>query len=153
PPVVGTKDMSVEAVARLTTAINTAQASLKANPAQANVWIGLGTNRKMLGDYVGAKEAWVYAGKLAPTNFVSFANLADLEANFLNNTAAAKLAYATAIKNGPSVIGVYISAYQFYRFKMGDDTTAKAILSQGVKANPGTSADLRYLLDNYDKAK
>ena len=41
-------------------------ASLKKDPTQLNMWIQLGIDYKMAGDYEGARQAWMYVNELAP---------------------------------------------------------------------------------------
>lgn len=124
-------------------------AELKQNSAILENWLVLGIYRKMIGDLEGARECWEYAGFLAPQSAIPFNNLGDLYANYLKDNQKAEDNFLIAIKNSPNQIYIYRSLYDFYRYIMKDNTKARQILEQGISANPGTSQDLKYLLDNF----
>ncbi len=123
--------------------------NLKENPEQADLWLALGVYYKMLGDYEAAQDVWEYVAKIRPDSFTPFGNLADLYAYYIKDNKKAEENFLKAIENGPTMINFYRSAYEFYRFAMKNDAKAKAILQKGIDSNPGTSQDLKYLLDNY----
>lgn len=122
---------------------------LKKDPDSFDNWIGLGVQRKAINDYEGAGECWEYAGVIRPLNYVSFNNLGELYGYYLKDYKKADDNFLTAAKNGPDQIYIYRNMYEFYRNILKDDVKAKAILQKGIAANPNTSKDLKYLLDNF----
>ena len=122
---------------------------LKKNPDSFDNWLDLGIQRKAINDYEGAGECWEYAGAIRPLNYVSYNNLGELYGYYLKDYKKAEENYLTAIKNGPDQIYIYRNVYEFYRNVMKDDIKMKAILGKGITANPNTSQDLKYLLDNF----
>ncbi len=122
---------------------------LKETPEQADSWLALGVYYKMLGDYESARDVWEYVAKIRPDGFTPFGNLADLYAYYIKDNKKAEENFLKAIENGPTMINFYRSTYEFYRFVMKNDVKAKSILQKGIDSNPGTSQDLKYLLDNY----
>lgn len=123
--------------------------ALKNDPGLFSYWLDLGSYRRMIGDYEGAREAWEYVNTIRPLNSISFNNLGDLYAYYLKDNKKAEENFLTAVKNGPEQVYIYRNLYDFYRNVLKDDTKAKAILEKGVAANPDSSQDLKYLLDNF----
>lgn len=120
---------------------------LKQNSDSLEDWLLLGIYRKMVGDLEGAVEVWEYAGKIRPSNSVSFNNLGDLYGYYLKDPVKAEENFKKAIANGPEQIYIYRNFYEFYHFVVKNDAKAKAILEQGIAANPGpASLDLQNLL-------
>lgn len=125
-------------------------AKLKADKTLVNDWILLGVYRKIIGDYFGAAEVWEYAGKISPGAYMPFNNLGDLYAYYLKDSKKAEQNFQTAIKKGQNQIHIYRSFYEFYRYVVKNDTKAKAVLEQGIAANPGESSlDLQNLLQSF----
>lgn len=122
---------------------------LRENPEQADLWLVLGVYYKMLGDYESARDVWEYVAKIRPDGFTPFGNLADLYAYYLKDNKKAEENYLKALENGSTMVNLYRNTYEFYRFVMKNDLRAKAVLQKGIDLNPGTSQDLKYLLDNY----
>ncbi len=112
------------------------QAVLKKDPTKFDYWIDLGSYFKVAGDYAGAKLYWDYAGKLAPTNFISFGNLGNMSAYYLKDMIAAEKYYNLAIKNGPTQPYLYIQLAEAFRDVSKDTIKARAIIDQGLVANP-----------------
>ena len=123
--------------------------SLEENPAQADKWLELGTSRKMVEDYEGARQAWEYVEKLSPTDFVSPANLGFLYGYYLKDLVRAEAEFKKAAKNGPTQVYIYIQTFEFYRDIVGDKTKAYAVLDQGIKNNPDATAQLEELKASY----
>ena len=113
------------------------QSSLKGDPSQFAPWINLGLEYQAAGDYRAAADAWTYVGKLYPSDYISFGNLGDLYAYYLKNNAMAEISFLAAIKNGPTQINLYFQLEDLYYNIMKDPAKAKAIVEQGLKANPG----------------
>lgn len=120
---------------------------LKSNKYSLEDWLILGIYRKTLGDYKEAEKIWTYAGLAWPQNSTSFQNLGELYAYYLKDNQKAEQNYKKAIENGPEQIYIYRNFADFYRYVLKDTAKAKAILEQGIIANPGaTSLDLQNLL-------
>jgi len=95
---------SADLKAALQSQYNTLSAQLKASPTRVDLWLSLGTDYKIAGDYAGAIAAWGYVARTGPSsiNYVAYANLGDLYLNFLHDYAKAVANYkaALAIKPG-----------------------------------------------------
>lgn len=115
-------------------------------------WLVLGVYRKMIGDLDGAREVWEYASAIRPQNSVSFNNLGELYAYYLKDNKKAEENYAKAIENDSSAIYIYRNLFDFYRYVAKDPAKARAILEQGISANPSTSSDLKNLLETVQPA-
>ncbi|MDE2071294.1 MAG: hypothetical protein KGI70_01000 [Patescibacteria group bacterium] len=76
---------------------------LKADPTRVDLWLLLGTDRKIAGDYEGAALAWTYVAAVspAPYNYTAHGNLGDLYLNFLHDFALAKADYQAAVALEP----------------------------------------------------
>lgn len=130
------KDMSSEVRVIIGKKIADNISKLKANSALPEEWLELGINRKMVGDYEGAKEAWEYVTVLNPINPVAFANLSDLYGYFLKDNVQAEKNYLRAIENEPKMANYYLRASDFYREVLGDLSKAKSILLKGASLMP-----------------
>jgi tetratricopeptide (TPR) repeat protein len=129
--------MDATSQAAFKTQILSLEASLTKNPANFENWMQLGTDRKVIGDYQGAAQAWVYASELSPTDFVSPGNLADLYGYYLHDNALADTYYTAALHNGPSQDELYFNAASFYQQVENNLGKAVAVAQLGVKYNPG----------------
>jgi len=128
--------------------INDILKEIKSSPDSLDNWLVLGVYLKSIGDYKAAEEMWQYASIIRPSNSTSFANLGSLYAYELKNYQKAETNFRMALTNDPSKIYIYRNFYELYKFGMKDDTKAKAILEEGIEANPDTSDDLRSILSN-----
>lgn len=122
---------------------------IKKNADFLDNWLVLGVYLKSIGDYKGAEEVWQYAGVIRPLNSTSFANLGYLYTyDELKDYEKAEANFRKAIDNDSSKIYIYRNFYELYKFGMKDDAKAKAILEEGIAANPDTSKDLQSILNN-----
>lgn len=121
------------------TKVTELQKSLLKDPKQFSAWIDMGIYHKVAGDYEGAKIYWDYAGKLAPTDFISFGNLGNMYAYQLKDMAKAEQYYNQAIKNGPTQIYLYFQLAEAFRDVSKDIPKAKAVVERGLVANPGNT--------------
>ena len=112
------------------------QATLKSNPADLSAWIDLGIYQKQAGDYEGAILSWKYAGRLAPADYVSRANLGNLYAYFLKDNAQAEVYYKDAISKGPTQVYLYTQLAEVYRDVFNNLDKARAIVAQGLSKIP-----------------
>ena len=132
---------SVEAPVRqaIQSKVSELQAELKKDPLKIEYWIDLGTYHKVAGDFSGAKIYWDYAGKISPTNFVSFGNLGNMYAYQLKDMVQAEKYYNQAIKNGPTQIYLYFQLAEAFRDVSKDITKARAVINRGLVANPNNA--------------
>lgn len=119
---------------------------LKDDPTSLEDWLYLGLNRKMIGDYEGAKEAWEYAKLVSPDNFVVRGNLGDLYAYYLKDNEKAELNYKEALERGPSQVYLYFKTVEFYRDFLNDISKAKEVAQTGF--NITKSPDIQALIDS-----
>lgn len=141
-----TNTLPADAQAIITANIAKYSTELAKDPWSAESWIFLGVQYKIAGDYAGAREAWGYAGRLAPTSVVPFYNLGDIYYSYLKDTAKSEQNFRIAITNDPSYIASYRALHDLYIYaypaKKGEAT---AVLLEGLKKNPG-NIDLLILL-------
>lgn len=130
-------DLPADAVATLKLDIASTTAFLKNNPTNGDEWLQLAVYYKIAGDYQAAENVWLYMTQAAPSNYVAFGDLGDLYMNFLTNYQKAVTYYKKALALNPKDIDYYNSLYIIYRYDLGDMASAKAIVSQGLAANPG----------------
>lgn len=138
-PITFSSGVSAADQASLTAQEQSTLAQLKTAPMRVDLWLQLGNERKLAGDYQGAIDAWTYVAKAGPTtiNYVAYGNLADLYTNWNKDfaKAAANLKAAIAIK--PDNIDFYRHYAELYLNYGYDKVGAQAIVAQGLKANPG----------------
>lgn len=146
-PIVVSPNVSQEIAARATEKIKEITLSLKEDPDLIDMWLDLGIFRKMIEDYAGALEAWEYASAIRPKDSRPFNNLANLYGYYVHDNKKAEANYLRAIENDPSDLFGYVSAFEFYLYVMKDESKARAIVEQGIKANPNHSKPLRDLLN------
>lgn len=93
-------------------------AVLNANPigvSGVDDWIAVGVLKKFFYDYIGARDAWEYAGVLYPENALSFANLGNLYGFYLHDNIKAELNYKKSIANDPYQTSYYLGLADFYK--------------------------------------
>ena len=111
--------------------------ALTKNPDFFNGWIQLGLLKKGIGDYIGARDAWEYAGMIRAKNSVSFGNLGELYANYLHKPEQAEQNFKRAITNDPADWAKYISLADLYTNVMtAKSAEAPGVLLGGIKKNP-----------------
>ncbi|MBI4156025.1 MAG: hypothetical protein HY507_02210 [Candidatus Zambryskibacteria bacterium] len=128
--------VSPEALTRATENILALQAMLKKNVANLPAWLDLAMYQKMAGDYQGTIISWTYAGKLAPTNFLPFANLGNLYAYFLKDNGLAEMYYKQAISKASEQSYLYVQLAEVYRDVFKDLDKARVIVNQGLSKLP-----------------
>jgi len=112
------KNLSPDAAAIFQKRFDETKEILQKDPDTFDSWIYLGVLKKGVNDYEGARDVWVYAGRIRPKSSPPFANLADLYANFLNDPQKAKEAIETAIANDPEDYNFYVALAELYRYKL-----------------------------------
>lgn len=124
---------------------------LKTDGERVDLWMSLGMQYKIAGDYEGARMVWEYVGSRAPSDPVSFYNLGDLYANYLKNSALAEKNFKIAIKNNPKNVGSYRALHELYRYNYpANKDLADDILIEGLKVNP-SAVDLMVVIAAYYK--
>ena len=133
-------------------------AVLTANPMGSggvDDWIAVGVIKKFFNDYEGTRDAWEYAGVLYPNNALSFANLGNLYAFYLNDPAKAEFNFRKAISNDPYQPGYYLNLADFYRTAyVAKKSEAPKILLEGMSVIKDVNLVLAlasYYRDNGDK--
>ena len=138
------KKIITDNVARLVTI-------LKGDSSSFNAWLDLGSYRKQIGDYEGAREAWEYAALLAPESYVPWNNLGDLYAHYLKDYLKAEQNFKKAVVLKPDYIGGYRALYELYYYSYKEKANlAPQILKDGLAKNP-PNTDLMVLLAQYHK--
>jgi tetratricopeptide (TPR) repeat protein len=151
--VVTNSSLSASIQATLASSIKAESDSLKKDPNQFYVWLNLGINRKILGDYEGARQAWEYVSLISPRNSVSYGNLGDLYQFYLKDYAKAEINLQMVVKNDPTYVRGYMALYDLYHLSYQTNTNkAEQTLLAGIKAVPD-STDLIVALASYYKEK
>ena len=92
--------------------------------------------KKLVADYWGAEEIWLYAHELEPNSYLINGNLANLYHFWLPDYQKAESYYLQALAVGdiaPANKYTYLSdLYSLYRFKIQDETKTKEILDRAV---------------------
>jgi len=128
--------VSPEASSLAQTQVATLQERLKKNSADFPAWIDLGISQKMGGDYEGAIISWTYASKIAPTDYISLANIGNLYAYYLKDNGQAEVYYKQAISRSSTVNYLYTQLAEIYRDVFMDLDKARAIVEQGLVKIP-----------------
>lgn len=115
-------------------------------------WIQIGLLKKTIGDFEGARDAWYYAGLIAPNNVVSFANLGELYWRYFPDFQKSEQNFRQAIKNDSKRPEIYISLAElyYYSYKEKTDLADNAYL-EGLAANPNDDMLMRGLAAYYQK--
>ncbi|MDO8604768.1 MAG: hypothetical protein Q7K40_05255 [bacterium] len=126
--------------------------ALKKDPKNVDNWIELGLQRKAIGDYEGARDAWEYAKALDPQNVVPWGNLGDLYHFYLKNYTKSEENWKKLIALKPSYVHGYRGLYELYMYSMKEKSTQIPVfLNEGIRKNP-TSTDLKALFADYEKS-
>lgn len=114
-------------------------------------WIQLGLLKKVIGDYVGARDAWEYAGVIRSANSISFANLGELYWRYLPNFPKSESNFKISIKNKPSDPDTYMSLADLYVYSYtAKANLAEGVLLKGIAANPADVNLLKKLAFLYE---
>jgi len=125
---------------------------IKQHPDSFQAWIDLGFIKFTFGDYKGAEDAWLYAGKISPNQPRSFMNLGNLYANILHDYARAEWAYQTAIEKDPTYIPAYRDLSTMLWFSVpGRSYDALKLLQQGFGANRDSGLELLALAGTWSE--
>src|SRR3989344_4526176 len=115
---------------------------IKDNYDYVNAWYDLGAYRMVIGDYDGAVDAYKFVALIKPGDYVGYANLGDIYANYLKNYSLAEENFLKAVKNNPAYVSGYADLAGLYE-KYFDDGLQKAenLFLSGIRLN----ADNLYL--------
>jgi len=146
------KTLSPEVVKLVEDRMTATIANLKKDSRSFDNWIALGIERKTLGDYEGAREAWEYAKIIDSNNLVSWNNLGDLYHFYLRDYKKSEENWKKTIVLNPDFIQGYRGLYELYSYSMKEKSTEiPVILKQGIARNP-KATDLKTLLVEYEKS-
>lgn len=156
PALVRPTDFSVDISPELrkSTLINLGKVveSLKKDPSVLDNWINLGLQRKQLGDYDGAREAWEYAKVIAPSSVVPWHNLGDLYHFYLKDYKKSEENWKKTIVLQPDYSYGYRGLYELYSYSMKEKTDQiPVVLKQGI-INAPQATDIAVLLSEYEKS-
>jgi tetratricopeptide (TPR) repeat protein len=122
---------------------------LEEDPDFFSGWIELGSLRKLIEDYEGAKEAWEYVTVIRPKSTIAFLNLGNLYAYHLEDSKKAEEYFLVAIDNNVErILLPYISLHEIYRDIDGDSKKAKDILIRATEDLPETKEQLQPVIDS-----
>lgn len=136
-PVVASAQLSDAAKALALKKIKESSDLIRSNFDYVNPWYDLASYRKMIGDYDGAIQAWVFIGRIRPNDSVSLSNLGDLYAFTLGNYPKAEDYFLASIVKNPQNVDAYIQTAVIYEYH----DTAKSslivpLLLSGINSNP-----------------
>ncbi len=119
--------------------------AVKADPLFFNGWIQLGLLKKTIGDFIGARDAWEYAGVIQPLNSTSFSNLGELYWRYLHDYVKSEKSFRTSIAHKSTDTQNYISLAELYHYSYVEKKEqADDVLLEGIAANPAADTPQRY---------
>ncbi len=127
----------------ITENIKALQALLTKDSLDLKSWIELGGYQKITGDYEGALMSWKYVRTVAPSDYISVGNIADLYAYYIKDNGMAETYYREAISKGPTQAYLYLQLAYFYRDVFKDTGKAGEVIDQGLLRMPQDKALLQ----------
>jgi hypothetical protein len=109
-------------------------------------WNTLAQFRKTNGDYEGAKQIWIYLGKITPTNRLSFSNLGFLYGYILHDPVLGEKNFLISLKNDPYAYETYAMIFEFYRDVLKNPAKARDIAAKAKIQFPDKISDINKLL-------
>lgn len=126
--------------------------AVKATPDFFYGWIELGLLKKIIGDYIGARDAWEYAGVLQPKNSLSFANLGELYWQYLPDFPKAEENLKISIRHKPEDTQTHVTLADLYHYSYeAKHDLAPQVLLDGLKSNPSNGTLMRRLAYLYEQ--
>ena len=107
------------------------KSALAKDPHSYGDWINLGPMWQTVNDFEGAKQAWTYATKIAPTVSTAFGNLGFLYGYQLHDTVKGESNFKKALSIDPTALYLYQQTFEFYRDVLKDPDKARALAEQG----------------------
>ncbi len=145
-PVVIPPSYTLAQAAIMKTDIQNLVTALSKDPSSYADWNDLAIRRKMINDYEGAREIWVYLTQAAPTDSDAFLNLGDLEAYYFHDNNAAEAAFLGAVAISPHWLQAYQATTDFYANVLQNKGKAAAFLSASIAKTPDMKTQLEPLL-------
>ena len=131
-PVVTPTAMDTQTGQRIVNHIKNLTVLLRADPSSYNTWNDLGIYRKMLNDYKGAEEIWVYLIDAVPTVATAHINLGNLYAYYIRDNKKAEVHFLKAVELAPRWTEGYIRLVDFYVTVLADETKAIKFLENSI---------------------
>lgn len=149
-PLIIKHSLNEEILQRVTADIANIVAALKENSNQFDLWTQLASSRKLIGDYLGARDALDFANRLGPKNSVGYSMLANLYWSELKDYSKAEKNFLKVIENDPSDTGAYRNLSDLYRYSYTQKADqADDILLTGLLNNPNHRDLISYLAAYY----
>jgi Flp pilus assembly protein TadD len=126
----------------------TIQTTLASQPMDYPSWIQLGILRESTGDYTSAAADWKYVTEIYPTDPTAFADLGNLYASYLGQSAQAITDYKEAIKLDPTQEETFYQNLAQIYLNEGDTADAKATLEQGISVQVVGYQNLQAMLNS-----
>ena len=126
--------------------ISDAVATLKQNPSDTDTWLRLAIWRKMINDYKGAEEIWVYLTKVLKEPSYVYINLGDLYGYFLKDSVKAEYYFKESVRLEPENIEYYVKFAYYYIDLLKDFEKALGLVEEGYAKN-STGREFKNLLD------
>ena len=149
------KTLSQDYVLKIKKDFDSRVLTLKKDHTLFNDWLVLGNDKKFIGDYYGARDIYIFAGKTRPLNSLSFGNLGDLYMNFLKDYPNAEIAFKRAVVNAGtdnfSYIRNLIDLYKFWNKRDLEKQTILEAISKFTKEHPFLVLMSRWYLQAGDK--
>lgn len=128
--------------------------AVKVDPGYFFGWIQIGILKKTIGDFIGARDAWEYAGIIQPKNSLSFANLGELYWRYLLDYPQAEKNLKISIEHKPDDTQTRVTLAELYHYSMKEKyELADDALLDGLKANPNNGTLMRRLAYLYEQRK
>ncbi len=136
-PIVFILETTEDQKTKITKKINEITERLKKDPNSLDDWVNLGANRKLIGDNVGAVEAWMYASEISPLNIVPLNNLGNIYHYQIKDYSKAEEYFKKAVEVGSTYVSSYTNLFELYTLSYKQDTdSAEQILLEGLENNP-----------------
>ncbi len=133
-------------------AIREAGEAVKKNPDDFESWLLVGVRKKIIGDFEGARDAWVYAGVIRPLNDVSFANLGELYWRYIPDFPKSEENFKRAFQNNPANTQARISLAELYFYSYAEKKGLfDDVLLEGLAAIPGDLNLMKALAYLYER--
>lgn len=147
-------NIPVEVLAEYQLRFNNIKKSLESDKENMDAWLGLGILQKGVGDYEAARDTWLYVNQIRPKNSISFANLADLYAYYLDNPGEAEIMIHIAIENDPGDVNYVMALADLYRYKLpGKEKLFEKTLLEAEKKFPKNVNIISVLASYYRQEK
>ena len=109
---------------------------LAVEPDQPALWKRVAYIKHFYNDHLGARDAYEYVNRIAPTDSVAFYNLAVLYGYDLKEPERAKQKFETALRLSAFDVSFYVGFANFYREVMYDTAAAERVLLDGFAKVP-----------------